>query len=282
MAHNNLGLALKARGQLAEARHHYETALEANPVYTESLNNLGLINAEAGNFQAAQKQFSKTLEIDPTHAVALHNLAKVKAALGANEQALALFDKAIEQRPSFAMAYYDKSYILIQQSRWQEAEIALRHAVRSDPSYVNAWINKAGRLQKALETYRLARRSFPQNASIGVNLAYALLGQSRNGEADALFEEIVHNHPSDTVVRIQWADSLRERGQWQGARFQYEKALEVDPANASAHNNLGVALGMLNNHVAAYSHFSIAVEQDPKNPDYKRNKAQAESLLQSE
>ena len=41
---------------------------------------------------------------------------------------------------------------------------------------------------------------------------------------------------------IIWAGFLRRKGQLDEAVAHYEKALEINPADAEAHNNLGVTL----------------------------------------
>ena len=47
-AHNNLGSALAARGQVEQAIHHCRQALEIKPNYPDAHNNLGLIFARPG------------------------------------------------------------------------------------------------------------------------------------------------------------------------------------------------------------------------------------------
>lgn len=287
LARNNLGLALKERGDLAAAITQFELALESNPRYEEAINNLGIIEAEAGRFQQAASLLGHVLEIDPEHATASHNLAKVYHSLGQRDLALELFDVAIKANPVFAMAYYDKGYVLLELGRLEAAELAFRKAFEADPRLSDALVNLAfsldsqGRFAEAEEVYRDAFERFPSESLIVQNLAGLLIRLNRSDEGDAVYEEGIRNNPANVDLVLKWADSLRARGQWEVARDQYLVALELDDRNVHTHNNLGVALGMLEEHEAALYHFVIASEIDPTHPDFQRNRDAAERLVET-
>src|SRR4029077_19933217 len=62
-----------------------------------------------------------------------------------------------------------------------------------------------------------------------------------------------------------------DQGAWQhlggdleGARASYAAAIERDPANATAHNNLGFLLAQQGDLDAAIAHYERALEIDPR------------------
>ena len=58
-AHFNLAAALSAKGNIDEARRHYESAIEARPDYVKALNNLGMLLFNQARFTAAETQFRR-------------------------------------------------------------------------------------------------------------------------------------------------------------------------------------------------------------------------------
>ena len=79
-AHNLFGILEIQRGRAAEARRHFEQAVEYSPELAESYMNLGLLSQNAGENKAAiayYRQFLKRATPDKYGEV----IAKVKAAL---------------------------------------------------------------------------------------------------------------------------------------------------------------------------------------------------------
>jgi len=87
VAHNNLGLALKAEGRVADAEAHYLMALQINPKYPEVLNNLGLLYDQQGRVQEAIQQYRKAIEISPDYPEAHLNYAEILERAGYPEEA---------------------------------------------------------------------------------------------------------------------------------------------------------------------------------------------------
>ena len=87
VAHNNLGLTLKAQGRPAEAEVEYLAALQNNPKYPEALNNLGLLYEQQGRVQEAIQQYRKAIEISPDYPEAHLNYAQVLERAGYPEEA---------------------------------------------------------------------------------------------------------------------------------------------------------------------------------------------------
>lgn len=96
-AHNRLGRALMAKGQLADAAEHFRTAIEQ----------------KGGNFFAAQ-----------------YNLAFALQQQGDNENAVKAYDAAISQRGGiYPDAFYEKGLVLLNLKQDQEAAAALNKAI---------------------------------------------------------------------------------------------------------------------------------------------------------
>jgi tetratricopeptide (TPR) repeat protein len=87
VAHNNLGMVLKAQERLPEAEAQYSAALQNNPQYPEALNNLGLLYEQQGRVQEAIQQYRKALEFSPRYPEAHLNYAQLLERAGYLEEA---------------------------------------------------------------------------------------------------------------------------------------------------------------------------------------------------
>ena len=81
-AHNNLGVLLQRRGELAAAERSYREAMQHDPMLAEPHVNLGNLHDIGGATEAAVLCYRRALEIDPRYARAHCALAQALLALG--------------------------------------------------------------------------------------------------------------------------------------------------------------------------------------------------------
>jgi Flp pilus assembly protein TadD len=149
-AHYNLGIALAASGNTAEARREYEKALEIFPDYTEAHNNLGNLLMSQNDFAEATVHFQKALEISPESPSARNNLGTALARQGKVTEALPQFSEAIRLKGDFLQARLNLANGYLTLSRLEEAGQELATILRMDPTYEPA--------QKALARLRIRQR----------------------------------------------------------------------------------------------------------------------------
>jgi Flp pilus assembly protein TadD len=76
---------------------------------------------------------------------------------------------------------------------------------------------------------------------------------------------------SDAKQQVEFGIAVAQRGLWREAIYRWERATEIDPTYAAAHNNLAIAYeheGDLNKARAAYEK---ALELEPNNALIKQN-----------
>jgi Flp pilus assembly protein TadD len=76
---------------------------------------------------------------------------------------------------------------------------------------------------------------------------------------------------SDAKQQVEFGISVAQRGLWREAIYRWERAAEIDPTYAAAHNNLAIAYeheGELDKARAAYEK---ALELEPNNTFIKQN-----------
>ncbi|HKQ49416.1 MAG TPA: tetratricopeptide repeat protein [Phycisphaerae bacterium] len=99
MAHNNLGVVLKDKGQYREAMAHYQTALRLRPEYPEAYNNLGVVYNAMGRYDEAIASYEEALRLRPHYPDALGNLIVPLTDGGRLDQALARSEEAVQAAP---------------------------------------------------------------------------------------------------------------------------------------------------------------------------------------
>lgn len=89
----SLAMKKKDNGLLAEAREHFQKALEHDERSVSAYNGLGAVYRLSGDMEAAMFCWTKALEIDPDHRFALYNLGTACLDKGDKKQALARLSK---------------------------------------------------------------------------------------------------------------------------------------------------------------------------------------------
>ncbi len=109
-AYHKLGLALKGKGELEEARDAIQQSLVIQPNRPEVLNNLGDVYKQLGDQEKALKAFEKAVSLRPNYPLARFNLAEAyeavnpKLALSEYETYLALVEGIPEEADRAALA----------------------------------------------------------------------------------------------------------------------------------------------------------------------------------
>ena len=95
----NAGLALMDRGQLAEARRHFERARASNPGYAYVYTNISVSEAREGHLDAALHAADEAVRLNPGLAPAHYYRGRVLEKLGRTEEAAAAYGQALAIDP---------------------------------------------------------------------------------------------------------------------------------------------------------------------------------------
>ncbi|HNW43385.1 MAG TPA: tetratricopeptide repeat protein [Elusimicrobiales bacterium] len=234
-AYNNLGNALKKRGQQELALSYYSKAVSLNPENVPALNNIGVILAAQRKFEPAIASYLKALALNPRYAEAHNNLGSALDDLGRPAEAAPHYQEALRLNPGFAEAHNNLAGILAAQGRTAEAAEHCLAALKADPGLAEAHNNLAG----------------------------LLAVQGRTPEAEAHYRAAITAKPDFAAARGSLGDLLAARGELEEAALQYREALKTGPASAAVHNNLGGVLTRQGRPAAAIQEYLRALELNP-------------------
>jgi tetratricopeptide (TPR) repeat protein len=209
-AHNSLGIALKAQGDLAGAVAAYREAIRLDPKLATAHYNLGIALAAQRDLPGAVAEFKDSIRLDPTNAPAHNNLAHVLRDLKDPAGAVAACKEAIRLDPTNARTHNILGHALWDLKDPTGAAAAFREAVRLDPKFTQA-------------------RS---------NLGTALLDQGDLPGAVAVFKEATRVDPSYAPAHSNLGAALVHLKDLPGAVAAFKEAIRIDPKLATAHNNL--------------------------------------------
>ena len=208
--HNNLGLILRARGDLAEAARHFEEALRIHPLYRQAMESLADIAAEQGRRDEAERYLRQALALRPGD--------------GSGEQVdsgririlLELADLLANDHPEVAAGYY-------------------REAARLQPGLARVEIEQArsmarsGKLEEARAHFERATRIDPTNVDAAHELG-TLLAESGDFEGSArALERVVELDRKKPEARNDLGYVLLRAGKSHEAVVHLEAALELRP-----------------------------------------------------
>ena len=75
----------------------------------------------------------------------------------------------------------------------------------------------------------------------------------------------------DAKRRVEFGISVAQKGLWREAIFQWQRAVEIDPTYAAAHNNLAIAYEQEGELTEARAAYEKALSLEPNNALIKQN-----------
>lgn len=245
------------------------------PGSVEAHLDLALAYARLKSFPTAVKQFREVLRLQPQNAAGLLGLSKALLNLKKSSEAAPYLNKYLQLRPNDAQGHYALGYALLSLGHSKEASSEFSQAARLSPDDYEVRLRwgialwRTGQTEAAVSELKAAERLAPNEVQVHAQLARLLLSLGKKGQAQE--ESASAERLSSLKVRrdqallcIAKGNLLLDRGDLDGAAEQFRQASELDPVNAGAHYNLGLALAKLKRAQEARSQFQEAIALDPK------------------
>jgi tetratricopeptide (TPR) repeat protein len=275
--HNNLGVALAAQGNVADAMVHYRRALLLSPDHVDAHSNLGMALTARGRIDEAVTHCRSALRLDPNHAGAHHNLGVALAAQGRIDDALAHYERAVALSPDNTGARYDLAQALRAKGRMKDAAGQFERVLMLNPGHTGAHYNLGvaltaqGSPEGAASHYERLLVLNPNHAEAHNNLAIILNEQGRSEEAVAHFRRSLALNPDHPFTHNNLGIALATQGRIGDAIAHYERALILKPDHADAHNNLGFALATEGRMEDSMPHYLRALAINPDHAEAHNN-----------
>ncbi len=250
--HNNLGNALRDKGQLDEAIAEYRKAIAIGPKQAMPQNNLlnnahynvGFALCKLGKLDEARATFQEACP-DPGLAQAFFANALRRA--GKMAEGVAAAREGVRLNPGSEWTHWNLGWALQGQRDWDGSIAAYREAIRlkpntSDTVYDLAYsLEQKGLLDEAIAEYRKAIQLAPWYADAHNNLGWVLYRKGKTDDAITSYREAIACDPKHVRAHNNLGDALKDKGELEQAIASYRKADELDPKASWAHTRAATA-----------------------------------------
>jgi tetratricopeptide (TPR) repeat protein len=255
-----LGTAYMRLERYADAQTYFDRALAYNPSGPQALAYSAFCMIQSHNqhnMPLAGQRLGEALRIAPDDLDVLTVMALWSNLMGRPQDGEAYSRKVIATHPDSIPAQEARLYLadaLQAENKFDQAAEEIRQLLAGDPDNYVAH-NESGII--------LARQGLTQEALNEFRLSLAI-------------------QPNQPLVHYKIGSILMVRThQFPAAVDEFEQAVKLDPANAHAHNDLGVALSQLGDYEKAVAQFNDAIQIDPTYADARRNLDLAQARMKT-
>jgi tetratricopeptide (TPR) repeat protein len=263
VARRNLQIAYGDSGIVERRLHELDERLRTNPDDLEALVQSGIAEKTAGRLERAHALFQRAIELDADSSVLHFLLAETLYNRGLHEEAMRSVRRSIELNPENPDALYLIGFILGDLGRGEEAAEANRRAVMLNPTLVRAQANLS------LEIHRHdVTPSHQQKTPAGahITLGRALRQKGYFQEALKEYEKAIEGGEANAeVLQAMLELYLLQRDTGAAIATADRFAREFSPT-AKTWNGRGVALQLAGRHAEAEESYNKALEIDPSYP----------------
>ncbi|HTB81436.1 MAG TPA: tetratricopeptide repeat protein [Opitutaceae bacterium] len=276
MAHDNLGVILFQRKQVAEAIGHYEEAIRLKSNNPTAHLDYGAALDEVGKRAEALQEYEKALQLRPEMVAAHRDLGILLVQMNRASEAIDHYRQALKIRPDIAELHEDLGNALFQSGRPADAIEEFETTRRLDPNYAEADLNlgialaSLGKIPDAIACYEQALRLNPNYASAHNNLGVALAQSRHFEEAIGHYQQALLTEPDNADAHYNLGLALVRTGKSADAVGQFQAATRLKPDYAKAHHNLGVLFMQLGRMPEAIGEFEQAVRINPNDAEARK------------
>jgi Flp pilus assembly protein TadD len=261
LAHNDLGVIYARSGNPQKALRHYRRAVDLDPVTIIYQKNLAdLLFVVEGDAEGALQIYVKVLKSMPKDVETLNAIALVCSSLGRIDDAREFYGLILEIEPwnqairsqrdalqgrGAHQVSYEAAQTLIREGKAAEAIRTLEEFVQSVPDHAAAHNDlgvlycQVGRVDDAQKQHETAARLDPGNVVFQKNLAeYYSVVRGQNEDALRILVDVLRKNPRDADTLMSIGKICEMMGRANDAQEFFKKALEVEPWNQSAREQL--------------------------------------------
>jgi tetratricopeptide (TPR) repeat protein len=282
VAHYQLGIAFDMQHNEARAESEWREAVRVRPDLTDAQRALAALQVRRGDvdgltataqqiiiaapyapdgylmkamaemarqkFSDAQQDLTKAMGIAPRSPAPYVQMGNVYELQKQYTEAIKYYQQALDKDPASTDALQGIMNVYLVQKQPDQAIAAARAQVGKSPN--------SGGLYDLLGTALFQKKDFPgaesafhkaieldsNNSDALLKLGQVQVAQGSVDKALALYQQSIKDHPRDIAFYILAGEMYESQKNWEQAKGMYQKALEIQPDNPRASNNLAYLL----------------------------------------
>lgn len=265
-----------AQNKLGDAVQEAQQAITLDPNRSESYLQLALLEIRANQPDLAEANFKKAIAVDPKSLNALLALGGFYQSHNRLAEAEQQFKQAIQIDSSNGVPRAALVRLLMQEGKKDETIAFLQQTKRDLPNnhqgytMLGDFYFATGDLDHAMAEYASLYQEHPKDVQVKKNYIQILILKNQLDEAGKLNGEILKGHPNDVDGLIFKGELQRMKNDPSGAVESLQSALHIEPDNAVAHYQLGLAYAQERDLARAESEWREAVRIRPELTDAQR------------
>ena len=225
-----------------------QSAVSVLPDSPELLDALGRAQQASGDTNQALASFAKLASMQPESPLAQMRTANAQMAAGNKEAALTSLRKALTMKPDLLDAQRGLLMLAVEGKRYDEARGIARSVQKQRPKEIAGFLFEGDvaaaekKWDAAADAYRAGLKL---NASplLATKTHAAQNAAGKTAEATTFSNNWLRDNPKDILFRLYLGDQAGARGDYVTAEKLYANAVQVQPDNPTALNNLAWTLG---------------------------------------
>ncbi|MBN2378510.1 tetratricopeptide repeat protein [candidate division WOR-3 bacterium] len=195
---------------------------------------------------SALNMYQKGLELFPSESDFYHGIAEVLLRQGKPAEADSVFQKGIETNPDNLGIRHAYVEYLVEQKRYSDAlqhQLYIVNVQQDDPfafTQLGDIYMELKNFTEATEAYNKAVELRPDDISIRLKLAFALMQQKKNSDADAVLAETIGMDTTRLVPRLYRGINYLNWGKETSAEKEFKYVISKDEVQGDALYYLGV------------------------------------------
>ena len=273
-------------GNIALALKNYERALAINPDLAAVHERIGLVHQQQGNDMEAIASFTKAIQINPQSLEAQLGLGNAYQKMGWAELAITHFQQALELYPDrFLTEYHCKlGDSLKERGKTKEALASYERAIATNPDCIDGYRAIAQiymRHNDPEAVHTVYERANARNLELLQSKDYNALGVAWMFQVSSLsdteksaiddcvdraissFERAIQIEPAHADAHCNLGSAFIRKNQFKDAIIAYKEAIDIDPNFAQPYFNLGILLNNIGKVDEAIACFQSAVDLVP-------------------
>jgi len=261
----------------AHSRAAYEEALALTPDDYFLRENFGQFLDQTGDLPAAVKEEQRISELLPRMPETYQKIGALLIREGKTSDATDYFSRALAIRNDYVPALNELGLIMANQRKTTEAAKYFNRVIQLDSGHVETYLDWGfmeqcdGKLNQAVAHYHEASELQPAGPAGHFYRAVTLAAAHKRDEAIGCFWNAVWMNPKFWQARYLLGGELAAGGRLEEAQAQFSETVRIRPDFARAHLNDGVALAKLGRLDEALKEFQIALELNPADKVARQN-----------
>jgi tetratricopeptide (TPR) repeat protein len=242
-----LGMAYRAKNDIARANGYFQAALRANPRFPQANLALAELAAQSGNHALASKYLGDILAVDPDNPRIRFLQAGALRNMGLYAESAKITNALLSRDPNNADYQIESGLVSL----------------------------AAGKNQEALAKFESLKQTIPNDKRVmaGLLKAYTAAGKQDNFRTLATAE--LQRDPKNTFLLEAVAENALRLKDYKGAAANYTQLLQVDPNHRNAAFHLGLLAMREEKPAVALAHFEKAQQLAPDDAQAALNGAAA-------